>query len=235
MSEGHQEIAGFISEPIVGCGGQVPLAPGYLTEVYGYIRDKGGVCISDEVQTGFGRLGEFFWGYEMQQVVPDIVVLGKPMGNGHPIGAVVTTDAIADAFDNGMEFFSSFGGNPVSCEVGKAVLLVMEDERLQENAQLVGSYFKESLIALQTKYPVIGDIRGNGLFLGIELIKDQNLTPNTQLAQLIKNEFRRKHILISTGGPYDSVIKSKPPLCFSKNNVDQVINELSEILKREAR
>lgn len=235
LNQSGKEIAGFISEPIVGCGGQVPLAPGYLTEVYQYMRSQGGVCISDEVQTGFGRLGEYFWGYEMQQVVPDIVVLGKPMGNGHPIGAVVTTDAIADAFDNGMEFFSSFGGNPVSCEVGKAVLSVIEKEKLQENALHVGNYFKESLKSLQTEFPVIGDIRGNGLFLGLELIKDDNLRPNTELAQLIMNEFRNKHILISTDGPYDSVIKSKPPLCFSKENVDQVIHELFRILKREAR
>ena len=231
LNEANQEIAGFISEPIVGCGGQVPLAPGYLSKVYQHIRSKGGVCISDEVQTGFGRLGDYFWGYEMQQVVPDIVVLGKPMGNGHPIGAVVTTDAIADSFNNGMEFFSSFGGNPVSCEVGKAVLSVIEEEKLQENAKSVGNYFKESLKALQTEFSVIGDVRGNGLFLGVELIKGDNLTPNTELAQLIKNEFRDKHILISTDGPYDSVIKSKPPLCFSKENVDQVIDELSKILK----
>lgn len=233
LNESDNKIAGFISEPIVGCGGQVPLTPGYLEDVYQYVRSRGGVCISDEVQTGFGRLGQFFWGYEMQQVVPDIVVLGKPMGNGHPIGAVITTDSIADSFDNGMEFFSSFGGNPVSCEVGKAVLSVIKEEKLQENALLVGNYFKESLKSLQSRFPVIGDIRGHGLFLGIELIKDDSLNPNTKLAQLIKNEFSEKNILISTDGPFDSVIKSKPPLCFNKDNVDQVIYELSLILERE--
>lgn len=230
LKDSSQDIAAFISEPIVGCGGQVPLAPGYLAEVYNYIRSQGGLCISDEVQTGFGRLGDYFWGYEMQNVTPDIVVLGKPIANGHPMGAVITTNEIADAFDNGMEFFSSFGGNPVSCEIGKAVLQVIEEENLQRNAKLVGDYYLESLRALQKDFPVIGDVRGAGLFIGIEFIKDESLTPNTELAQHIKNTFRDKQILISTDGPFDSVIKSKPPLCFTKDNVDQVIETLRNIL-----
>lgn len=230
LKASNQNIAAFISEPIVGCGGQVPLAPGYLSEVYGYIRSQGGLCISDEVQTGFGRLGDYFWGYEMQHVVPDIVVLGKPIANGHPMGAVITTDEIASAFDNGMEFFSSFGGNPVSCEIGKAVLQVIEEESLQENAKLVGDYHMAQLRELQKEFPVIGDVRGAGLFIGIEFIKDQSLTPNTELAQHIKNTFRDKQILISTDGPFDSVIKSKPPLCFTRDNVDQVVEALRDIL-----
>lgn len=230
LKHSNQEVAAFISEPVVGCGGQVPLAPGYLKQVYGYVRSQGGVCISDEVQTGFGRLGDYFWGYEMQDVIPDIVVLGKPIANGHPMGAVITTDAIADSFDNGMEFFSSFGGNPISCEIGKAVLQVIEDEKLQENAKVVGDYHMASLRELQKKFPVIGDVRGSGLFIGIEFIKDESLTPNTELAQHIKNFFREKQILISTDGPYDSVIKSKPPLCFSKENVDQVVETLRDVL-----
>ena len=230
LKHSNQEIAAFISEPVVGCGGQVPLAPGYLKHVYSYIRSQGGVCISDEVQTGFGRLGDYFWGYEMQDVIPDIVVLGKPIANGHPMGAVVTTDAIADSFDNGMEFFSSYGGNPVSCEIGKAVLRVIEDEKLQQNAKIVGDYHMASLRELHKDFPVIGDVRGSGLFIGIELIKNESLTPNTELAQHIKNAFREKQILISTDGPYDSVIKSKPPLCFSKENVDQVVETLRDVL-----
>ncbi|GAB5522444.1 MAG: aminotransferase class III-fold pyridoxal phosphate-dependent enzyme [Roseivirga sp.] len=223
-------VAGFIAEPIIGCGGQVPLAQGYLQAIYPAIRAQGGLCISDEVQTGFGRMGSHFWGYEMQGVVPDIVVLGKPMGNGHPMGAVVTTDAIAEAFDNGMEFFSSFGGNPVSCAIGSAVLDVIDDEALQANSLAVGNYFMESVKALQADFPCIGDVRGSGLFMGIELIKDENLTPDTALASHIKNELRHRHILVSTDGPYDSVIKSKPPLCFTKTNVDQVVGEIREIL-----
>lgn len=223
-------VAGFIAEPIVGCGGQVPLAKDYLKHIYPAVRNQGGVCISDEVQTGFGRMGSHFWGYEMQEVIPDIVILGKPIANGHPMGAVVTTEAIADAFNNGMEFFSSFGGNPVSCAIASAVLDVIEEEDLQQNALEVGNYFMEGLKELQKHYPIIGDVRGSGLFIGIEFIKDDKMSPNTALASFIKNELRNRKILVSTDGPYDSVIKSKPPLCFSKDNVDQVITELNQIL-----
>ncbi|MDX1285820.1 MAG: aminotransferase class III-fold pyridoxal phosphate-dependent enzyme, partial [Draconibacterium sp.] len=224
-------IAAFIAEPIVGCGGQVPLATGYLKEIYKAVRKQGGICISDEVQTGFGRLGDIFWGYEMYDVVPDIVVLGKPMGNGHPIGTVVTTDEIADAFNSGMEFFSSFGGNPVSCAIGQAVLDVIEEEHLQRNAKIVGDYYMKQLRELQQKYECIGDVRGSGLFIGFEFVKErQTLEPDSALAQKVKNELRNQYILISTDGPYDNVIKSKPPLCFSKDNVDEVINAIEKIL-----
>lgn len=227
-----QPVAGFIAEPIIGCGGQVPLAPGYLQAMYPAIRGQGGLCISDEVQTGFGRMGTHFWGFEMHGVIPDIVILGKPMGNGHPMGAVVTTDAIAEAFDNGMEFFSSFGGNPVSCAIGAAVLDVIEEEKLQQNSLEVGNYFMQSLRALQSEFASIGDVRGSGLFIGMELIKEEQLTPDTALASHIKNELRKRHILVSTDGPYDSVIKSKPPLCFTRANVDQMVAEMREILSQ---
>jgi 4-aminobutyrate aminotransferase-like enzyme len=150
------------------------LAPGYLKNLYPFIRENGGVCISDEVQTGFGRLGDFFWGFEAHDVVPDIVILGKPMGNGHPIGAVVTTNEISKSFESGVEFFSSFGGNPVSCAIGMSVLKVIEEEKLQENAKIVGDYYKKLLLILKDKFDCIGDVRGSGLFLGIELIDDKS-------------------------------------------------------------
>ncbi len=226
-------IAAFIAEPVVGCGGQVPLASGYLKEVYAAVRAQGGVCISDEVQTGFGRLGNVFWGFEEQGVFPDIVILGKPMGNGHPIGAVVTTDEVANAFNNGMEFFSSFGGNPVSCAIGQAVLDVIEEEQLQHIAKIIGDYYIQELIKLQQKYTCIGDVRGSGLFIGFEFVKDrQTLEPDTELAQKVKNELRNRYILVSTDGPYDNVIKSKPPLCFSKENVDEVVYRTNLILEQ---
>ena len=232
MSEFTGEIAAFIAEPIVGCGGQVPLAKGYLKEIYAEIQRQGGVCISDEVQTGFGRLGDVFWGFEAQQVIPDIVILGKPMGNGHPMGAVVCTDQIAEAFNNGMEFFSSFGGNPVSCAIGQAVLDVLEEEQLQQNAKTVGDYYLQELTKLQQKFDCIGDVRGSGLFIGFEFVKNRfTLEPDTELAQKVKNELREKFILVSTDGPFDNVIKSKPPLCFSKENVDEVIENLELVLK----
>jgi len=155
------------------------------------------------------------------------------MGNGHPIGAVVTTDEIANAFNNGMEFFSSFGGNPVSCAIGQAVLNVIEDEQLQENAKTVGEYFIGQLNMLKQKYECIGDVRGSGLFIGVELVKNRiSMEPDTHLAGKIKNELRNQFVLLSTDGPYDNVIKSKPPLCFNKKNVDEVIYKLGMVLKK---
>lgn len=224
-------IAAFISEPIVGCGGQVPLAEGYLKGIYPAIRKQGGICVSDEVQTGFGRLGDHFWGFEAQEVIPDLVIIGKPMGNGHPIGAVVTTDEIAESFSKGVEFFSSFGGNPISCAIGLSVLEVIEEEKLQENAKIVGEYYKSLLAGLQQKYDCIGDIRGSGLFLGIDIVEGGTKKTDRKLAHYIKNELRQKYILISTDGPDDSVLKTKPPLCFTKENAKEVMEAIDEVLK----
>ena len=224
-------ISAFISEPVVGCAGQVPLASGYLKEIYPAIRAQGGLCISDEVQTGFGRLGDYFWGYEAQDVIPDMVILGKPIANGHPMGAVVCTEEIAASFEKGVEFFSSFGGNPVSCAIATEVLDVISEEKLQENAKVVGDYYISCLKNLMNTYPCIGDVRGFGLFIGIEIVKDNSKLPNTDLANHIKNELRYVNILISTDGPFDNVIKTKPPLCFNKQNVDTVINAIDSVLK----
>lgn len=225
-------LAAFISEPIVGCGGQIPLAKDYLKHLYPVIRQQGGVCISDEVQTGFGRLGNHFWGFEMHGVIPDIVVLGKPIGNGHPMAAVVTTDAIAESFENGMEFFSSFGGNPVSCAIGLAVLDVLEQEALQQHAMDVGTYLTSLLETLRNEFIQIGDVRGSGLFLGVDLVHDpQSRKPNTTLAGRIKNELRDKFILLSTDGPADNVLKIKPPLCFNKANADHLVDTIRQAMR----
>jgi ethanolamine-phosphate phospho-lyase len=231
ITDEHGNIAAFIAEPIVGCGGQVPLAINYLKEVYPKIRAQGGVCISDEVQVGFGRLGSHFWGYEMYDVVPDMVILGKPMGNGHPIGAVVTTSEVAESFDNGMEFFSSFGGNPVSCAIGEAVLDAIEADQLQAHALEVGSFLKKGITTLQNTHKEIGDVRGSGLFLGVELIQKDG-SPNKLLAQTIKNDLREKFILVSTDGPYDNVLKIKPPLYFNLENSRELLNQLKIILQK---
>ncbi len=220
----------FIAEPISGCGGQVPLAPGYLKTLKSYLEKHGILTIIDEVQTGFGRLGDHFWGFQMHDIIPDIVVLGKPMGNGHPVAAVVTTDQIADAFANGMEFFSSFGGNTVSCAAAKAVLEVIEEEELTNRAKETGEYFVHELISLQNEFSTIGDIRGKGLFLGIEFVQE-NLDPNTELAACVKNQLKDNFILSGTDGPFENVLKIKPPLCFNKKNVDQFVNTLHQILK----
>ena len=231
MQHFSHPIAAFIAEPIVGCGGQVPMAKGYLEDLYPFIRQQGGVCISDEVQTGFGRVGDCFWGFEHYGVVPDMVVLGKPMGNGHPVGAVVCTEEIAASFEKGVEFFSSFGGNPVSCAIGLAVLEVMEEEGLQENAKIVGNYYKSLFHELQSKYACIGDVRGTGLFLGVDLVQPGTKEEDPLLAKIIKNKFRENHILISTDGPKDSVLKTKPPLLFTRENALQVAEEMDRILK----
>jgi len=222
ISANKDEIAAFIAEPVVGCGGQVPLAKGYLEKVYKAIRAQGGICISDEVQVGFGRLGSSFWGYEAHNVVPDMVVLGKPMGNGHPIGAVITTTEIAKSFDNGLEFFSSFGGNPVSCSVGEAVLDVIEEEGLQQHAKKVGDYLIGKLKKLQIEYPEIIDVRGSGLFIGVEL-GDSDKGSSTLVARSIKNGLRENHILIGTDGPNNSVLKIKPPLSFKTIDAEKLI------------
>ena len=231
MNNSNIPLAAFISEPIVGCGGQVPLAKGYLKEVYPAIRAQGGVCISDEVQTGFGRLGDYFWGFEAQDVIPDMVIIGKPMANGHPMGAVVCTDEIDESFSKGVEFFSSFGGNPVSCVIASNVLEVIEEEKLQENAKTVGDYYKSLFVNLQEKFGCIGDVRGNGLFIGIEIVKDNSIEPDSEIAQLIKTQLRNHNILISTDGPFDSVLKTKPPMCFTKENALLVTTQIEKILE----
>ncbi len=229
IKDNYNKIAAFIAEPIVGCGGQVPLAKGYLQQIYTEIRAQGGVCISDEVQVGFGRLGDYFWGYEMYDVVPDIVILGKPMANGHPIGAVITTTKIAESFANGPEFFSSFGGNPISCAIGNAVLEVIEEENLQEHAKKVGDHLSQLLKNLKATKPEIGDIRGSGLFLGVELITADG-KPNTSLAAHVKNSLRELSILVSTDGPYDNVLKIKPPLSFTKHDSETLAQAIQNIL-----
>ena len=232
LETSDRPVAAFIAEPIVGCGGQVPLARNYLKTVYPFIRAHGGVCISDEVQTGFGRLGQYFWGFEMHDVVPDIVVLGKPMGNGHPIAAVVTTSEIAHSFETGMEFFSSFGGNPVSCAIGQAVLDVLDDEALPDNAGNVGGYLLGKLEQLVADFDVCGNARGQGLFLGLDLVHDSgSRKPNTELAAFVKNHLRDNRILIGTDGPFDNVLKIKPPICFTRDNADELVGGIRNALR----
>jgi 4-aminobutyrate aminotransferase-like enzyme len=227
----QQDIAAFICEPIVGCGGQIMLPDGYLTLVYEKIRRRGGVCIADEVQTGFGRVGSHFWAYEIYNVIPDIVILGKPMGNGHPLGAVVSTEEIAKAFENGMEFFSSFGGNPVSCEIGSAVLNVLESENLQFHAKETGDLLMKEFKMLQKRHTLIGDVRGSGFFLGLELVLNHNtLTPATEQANKLINEMKSRGFLLSTDGPFNQVIKFKPPMCFSRKNATELIETLDSTL-----
>ncbi len=227
----NRGIAAFFAESLPGCGGQIVFPDGYLKAAYNYIRNAGGVCVADEVQIGFGRVGSHFWGFETQGVVPDIVTLGKPIGNGHPLGAVVTTAEIAESFFNGMEYFNTFGGNPVSCAVGLAVLDVIENENLQENANAVGKHFKNRLQQLQEKHTIIGDVRGLGLYLGVELVKDrETLEPAAGEAATIIEKMKDAGILLSTDGPLHNVIKIKPPIVFSEENADLVVETLDRVL-----
>ncbi len=224
-------LAAFLAESLPSVGGQIVFPPGYLEEAYAHVRRAGGVCIADEVQVGFARLGTHFWGFETQGVVPDIVVLGKPIGNGFPLGAVVTTRAIADAFANGMEFFSTFGGNPVACAAGLAVLDVLEDERLQERALRVGRHFLVGLRDLQERHPLVGDVRGSGLFLGVELVRDrESREPATEEASYVVNRLRERGILTGTDGPHENVLKLRPPLIISESDADLFVRTLDDVL-----
>lgn len=224
----------YIAETLPSVGGQIVFPSGYLAEVYRHVRAAGGVCIADEVQVGFGRLGTHFWGFETQGVVPDIVVFGKPMGNAFPLAAVVTTREIANSFDNGMEFFSTFGGNPVSCAAGLAVLDVVRDEALQENALHWGQLLIQKFRELQTRHPLIGDVRGSGLFLGLDLVRSQTTSePAPDHASYVVNRLREEGILAGTDGPHHNVIKFRPPLIFSESDAEFFCAKLSRILRED--
>jgi 4-aminobutyrate aminotransferase-like enzyme/Ser/Thr protein kinase RdoA (MazF antagonist)/murein DD-endopeptidase MepM/ murein hydrolase activator NlpD len=227
-------VGAFIAESILSCAGQIVLPQGYLAPAYQAVRQAGGVCIADEVQTGFGRSGTHFWAFESQAVVPDIVTMGKPIGNGHPLGAVVTTAAIAAAFANGMEYFNTYGGNPVSCAIGEAVLDVIAEERLQANALRVGAALLGRLRALQPRHRLIGDVRGLGLFVGIELVRDRaTLEPAGTEAGLLANRLRDRGVLVSTDGPYHNVLKIKPPMCVTQADAERLASEIDELLSED--
>ena len=231
VDEAGRGIAAYISESIIGTGGQVVFPEGYLAAIYARTRAVGGVCIADEVQHGFGRFGTDFWGFQSHGVVPDIVTMGKPFGNGHPLAAVVTTPEIAAAFNNGMEYFNTFGGNPVSSAVGLAVLDVIEQEGLQKNALHVGAFLKAGLMELRDRYSLIGDVRGEGLFLGIELVTDRaTLEPASAETHHLVEEMRTRQILLSVDGPLHNIVKIKPPMVFSKNDAARLVRELDGVL-----
>jgi 4-aminobutyrate aminotransferase-like enzyme len=223
--------AAFYCESLLGCGGQIVLPDGYLAEAYAAVRAAGGLCLADEVQVGFGRAGEHFWAFQGQGVVPDIVTLGKPIGNGHPIGAVVTTPEIAASFVTGMEYFNTFGGNPVSCAMALAVLDVIAEERLQDNARRVGDFLMNGLRDLQQRHACIGDVRGRGLFIGAELVSDHGArTPDRQKAKAVMEAMKARHVLLSTEGPDDNVLKIKPPIVFSQANAEEFLDKLEQVL-----
>ena len=227
-----RDVGGFIIEPIISCGGQIELPEGFLSKTYESIRKAGGICISDEVQVGCGRLGKTFWGFQLHDVIPDIVTIGKPLGNGHPIAAVACTQKVADAFANGMEYFNTFGGNPVSCAIATEVLRTVKREKLQKNALQVGKFLKSELRILSKNFPIIGDVRGQGLFLGIELV-DSELNPLADQTDYLANRMKDHGILMSTDGPDYNVLKIKPPIVFTKENAEELIFYLDKILNED--
>lgn len=228
-----QPLCAFISESIVSTGGQVPLAPDFLKQAFEMTRAAGGVCIADEVQIGMGRVGTHFWGFEMHDVVPDIVTMGKPIGSGHPLAAVVTTPEIAHSFINGMEYFNTFGGNPVSAAIGLTVLDVIVDESLQRNALVTGSYLMDEVRKLSTEIEFIGDVRGSGLFIGVELVSNKaTQEPGTQITKDLIEFARENGVFLSSDGPADNVLKIKPPMIIGKAEVDQFLDVLKRGLKR---
>jgi len=225
-------IAGFIGESMISCGGQIVPPSNYFKEIYAEVKKAGGLCIADEVQTGFGRMGKTFWAFELYDVIPDIVTMGKPAGNGHPLAIVACTREVADAFDKGMEFFNTFGGNPVSCAIGHAVLQVVEEENLQQHALEVGALLKSELQQLKSEFPIIGDVRGEGLFLGFEL-NDSDKKPLAEHATYLADRMKDLGILMSTDGPDYNVLKIKPPMVFSKENSKELIKRLRTVFSED--
>jgi 4-aminobutyrate aminotransferase-like enzyme/Ser/Thr protein kinase RdoA (MazF antagonist) len=223
-------VAALIVEPIISCGGQIELPEDFLAQAYGYVRAAGGLCISDEVQVGCGRVGKTFWGFQLHAVVPDIVTIGKPLGNGHPLAAVACTQEVAKKFANGMEYFNTFGGNPVSCAIGAAVLRTVKREKLQEHALRVGEFLKSGLKDLAQDFPIIGDVRGQGLFLGFELV-DSEMNPLGEQADYLANRMKDYGILMSTDGPDHNVLKIKPPMVFTQENAEELLFYLRKVFR----
>lgn len=204
--------------------------PGFMRQAVERVRAAGGLFIADEVQAGFGRTGKM-WGYELEGVVPDIVTMGKPMGNGHPIAAVATRADLLDEFRSRVMYFNTFGGNPVSCAVGNAVLDVLDDERLIANARAVGAYLRAGLQGLQARHALLGDIRGHGLWVGMELVLDRHSkAPATAAAQRLINQMKTRGVLLGRIGEFDNVIKMRPPLPFSCAHADLLLTQLDEVL-----
>jgi 4-aminobutyrate aminotransferase-like enzyme len=223
--------AAFIIDTIISSGGVIATPPGYLKKIADIVRESGALFVADEVQPGFGRTGRNFWGYEIDDFVPDIVTMGKPMGNGHPLAATVTRRALVDEFSGHAHYFNTFGGNPVSCAAGLAVLDVIEQEELQKNALDVGLYLNAGLAELATRHEAIGDVRGDGLFKAVELVVDRaTLKPASELAVKIIEGLKNRRVLAGRTGVHDNTLKLRPPMVFSRENADHFLEIFDEVL-----
>lgn len=212
------DIAGFIAEPVQGYGGVIPLPEGYLAGVFERVRASGGVCIIDEVQTGFARMGSHMWGFESHAVTPDIVVMAKGIGNGYPIAAVVAKREVAEAMSK-KKFFNTYGSNPVGCAAGRAVLRVIEDDRLMQNAQETGDLLEEKMLALKEKHDIIGDFRGRGLMRGVEFVKDRSTRePAPDEAARVAETNKDNGLIVGRGGVHGNILRINPPICLTKDD-----------------
>ncbi|MBQ4776706.1 aspartate aminotransferase family protein [Pectobacterium versatile] len=224
--------AALLVDTIFSSDGVFSVPEGEMAQAAALIRQAGGLFIADEVQPGFGRTGESLWGFARHGIVPDLVSLGKPMGNGHPIAGLVGRSALFDAFGRDVRYFNTFGGNPVSCQAAHAVLRVIREEQLQQNALRVGDYLRQGLQQLAQDFPLIGDIRAYGLFIGVELVSDrESKAPASESASLVVNAMRQRGVLISATGPAANVLKIRPPLVFREEHADVFLTTLSDVLK----
>lgn len=234
MQSNDRSLAAYFAEALLSCGGQVLPPMGYFSAVAKHVRKAGGVMVMDEVQTGFGRIGDTFWAHKLndKDFVADIVTMGKPMGNGFPVSAVVTRREIADALGGKVGYFNTYGGNPVACAAVLGVLRVLEDENLLAHSQKMGKLFEEKLNQLKHKHPCIGDVRGVGLFWGIDIVKDRSSRdPDTELATALILKLRRQFcVLLSADGPFSNILKIKPPLCFNERDLINTVDAIDRAL-----
>ncbi|MDJ1159184.1 aminotransferase class III-fold pyridoxal phosphate-dependent enzyme [Chelatococcus sp. SYSU_G07232] len=223
--------AALIVDTVFSSDGVFTEPPGFLAAAVAAVREAGGLFIADEVQPGFGRTGDHMWGFARHGLVPDLVTLGKPMGNGHPLAGLVARPEVLASFGERLRYFNTFGGNPVACAVGMAVLDVIEDEGLMANARAVGAHLRAGLRELATRHPLVGDVRGAGLFVGVELVRDRDsLEPATEETARLVNGLRERRILISATGPAANILKIRPPLVFSRDDADLFLTAVDDTL-----
>jgi alanine-glyoxylate transaminase / (R)-3-amino-2-methylpropionate-pyruvate transaminase len=224
-------VAGILIEPIQGYGGVIPVAPGYMAAAFERIRAAGGICIVDEVQTGFGRMGSHYWGFEMHGVMPDVVVMGKGIGNGFPISAVAARRDVAEAMTK-RRFFNTYGANPIACAASRAVLRIIEDEQMQENAHKVGEKMMDVLRSLKEKYDLIGDVRGHGLMIGVELVRDRGTKePATEETGRVFERTKELGLIMGRSGPHKNILRISPPLCIQLADIDEFDRAMNECFR----
>jgi len=225
------KFAGFLADSIFSSDGVLPGPKGFLKQAVEVVHKNGGIFIADEVQPGFARTGEAFWGFARHDVVPDVITTGKPMGNGIPVSGLLAKSHVLAAFSDDIPYFNTFGGNPVAMAAARAVLQVIKDEGLQEHSRAVGAKLLAALLTLKEKYECVGDVRGAGLFIGFELVTDKiSKTPDKQLALDITEKLRDNCVLTSVAGPYGNVLKLRPPLAFQESDIDWLVGALDKSL-----